>query len=791
MNNMAFTGSIATNGTMTVTQAFSQALGVGQAITGAGVPSGATITAAANDPAGNSLTGIGGAGTYTISPPPSVAVPSGTLMLASGIPNRCASNASSCVYRTISPSGDTTGATDTAAFNTAWSACSAGKVVLLKAGIFYINSAATLKAASCTVRGAGPGQQLSTGLNVVGGVSLTATISGTTLNVSAYSTLASVGQQLAIGQTITGAGVSTGTTITALGTGTGKTGTYTINCPGGCPTISSGETMTPLTRSCASGTLNGPYSTGYFCSDPTATQIIVTNGSTSPMGIWANGTIPSTSYNLAADAVQGVYSVALASTPSPSINPGDIVFVTEHSANDPSLFYGPNFAANLTNEQWYNTCPGNAVPYGSGSGQFWSNGPQFNLCIMLEVQSTSNGGKTITFNLPIDYPYHTSQSSCSLCAAQLAVFGGQLLHGSGFENIFVFGGGGNFALTCAYCWVKNTESAWSDGMHLWLQDWVYRGVVRDSFMHESPKVQPGGSGYILGISQGSSENLIENNIMWYGNKVDVMQTAGGGNVVGYNYMDDAFGSTYPDSQEAGVNAGHQAGSHLELIEGNYSQNFKGDDFWGGSIYITTFRNWFSGLRGSSPPNTGLAPLNTFYNINGSCNQYFGDWQWRPAADVQGGSYNNNFVGNVMGWSTLPLLAAKGCDAAQTTYVLQVTTQAQYNSYVGYPQYVPIWVIGVVQDSQTANYFDPTTINTITRNANWDWYTGAEHCYGTGGATDLGCSGFPAVANSFYLTSKPAFFGTFPWPWIDPTSGNTYTLPAKYCFEHNKMPTCLQ
>ena len=65
-----------------------------------------------------------------------------------------------------------------------------------------------------------------------------------------------------------------------------------------------------------------------------------------------------------------------------------------------------------------------------------------------------------------------------------------------------------------------------------------------------------------------------------------------------------------------------------------------------------------------------------------------------------------------------------------------------------------------------------------------------HCYGTGGTTDLGCSGV-TVPNSFYLQAKPVFFGTNQWPWVDPTTGTTYTLPAKYCFENNKMPTCLQ
>ena len=62
--------------------------------------------------------------------------------------------------------------------------------------------------------------------------------------------------------------------------------------------------------------------------------------------------------------------------------------------------------------------------------------------------------------------------------------------------------------------------------------------------------------------------------MWYGNKVNTMPNAGGGNVFAYNYTDDTFGNTYPDSPEAGVNAGHRPAAHLELLEGNYSYNSK-------------------------------------------------------------------------------------------------------------------------------------------------------------------------------------------------------------------------
>jgi hypothetical protein len=37
--------------------------------------------------------------------------------------------------------------------------------------------------------------------------------------------------------------------------------------------------------------------------------------------------------------------------------------------------------------------------------------------------------------------------------------------------------------------------------------------------------------------------------------------------------------------------------------------------------------------------------------------------------------------------------------------------------------------------------------------------------------------------SLYLSSKPAFFGSNPWPWVDPTGGTkVFTLPARARFD---------
>jgi hypothetical protein len=125
---------------------------------------------------------------------------------------------------------------------------------------------------------------------------------------------------------------------------------------------------------------------------------------------------------------------------------------------------------------------------------------------------------------------------------------------------------------------------WSVGTDIGFYS-TYRSELRDSYIHETPEANPGGGGYLVGLNVAASDNLFENNIMWYRNKEIVMRGTGGGNVVAYNYMDDSFGSQYPYTSEAGVNAGHYTTPHMELLEGNYSQNYKGDSFWGNSITL--------------------------------------------------------------------------------------------------------------------------------------------------------------------------------------------------------------
>src|SRR5260221_9379767 len=54
--------------------------------------------------------------------------------------------------------------------------------------------------------------------------------------------------------------------------------------------------------------------------------------------------------------------------------------------------------------------------------------------------------------------------------------------------------------------------------------------------------------------------------------------------------------------------------------------------------------------------------------------------------------------------------------------------------------------------------DPQVGATILREGNFDYTTNTVK-WDTSAQT---------IPNSLYLTSKPAFFGNNPWPWVDPT-----------------------
>jgi hypothetical protein len=479
-----------------------------------------------------------------------------------------------------------------------------------------------------------------------------------------------------------------------------------------------------------------------------------TNRSFAVLYVGHNPSQFSSSTNLAADAIKGKNSLTLVSNPRIAV--GEIVLIDQVTDNDPRVWWGPQHN-----------------PPGGGSRR-WFTRQDRSLTQMMEV--TAVNGNTITFSTPFHITFKTTY------AAQLSRYAEPVVHRVGIEDLYVYGGmggdgHGNVSVAlCAYCWVKNIEAHWSIGTSVGFSG-TFRSVLRDSYIHETPDPNPGGAGYLVGLNWGASDNLIENNVMWYGNKNIVMRATGGGNVVAYNYMDDAFGSSYPSMPEAGLNAGHYTTPHMELLEGNYSHNYKGDSFWGNSIYITVFRNHLSGLRAARPP------LNKYTTNQGGTIYPYMDLGGRTAVDIQAHSDYTNLVGNVLGFQGQSLLSynQSGYSYAQNAW--------SYEELAGFPskREVTMWSIGAQQAGGWT--WVPTTYQTQLREGNWDWVTQSQRWQGIGGAVG---SGTPQVIpDSLYLAAKPAFFGSNPWPWVNPSNGTVSTLPAKACLEQGKMPTCMQ
>src|SRR5262249_8406059 len=213
----------------------------------------------------------------------------------------------------------------------------------------------------------------------------------------------------------------------------------------------------------------------------------------------------------------------------------------------------------------------------------------------------SVNGNTVTFTTPLSIGYRVSH------LAQLTRYtansnggnGGTQITNAGVENLTIKGGsdGALRFEIAAYCWAKNVEvTQWAgEGIAI---DGGFRIEVRDSYIHTGSVPTPGGAGYAISLAAGSSEILIENNIARDVNKVMVARASGAGSVVAYNYMDDGWISYATTFQEIGLNASHMAGPHHVLFEGNWGFNGDSDYTHGSSQYMTFFRNYLTGQRGS-------------------------------------------------------------------------------------------------------------------------------------------------------------------------------------------------
>ena len=356
-----------------------------------------------------------------------------------------------------------------------------------------------------------------------------------------------------------------------------------------------------------------------------------------------------------------------------------------------------------------------------------------------ETEITAINGSTLTIKDPlnIDFPLALSSQVWRTVPANTAA----LSVGNrwdGVEDIAIAGGnndwgfpGGNLALSyMAYSWVKNVDAdgeRWSSdpinhpgkyGYNIGLAR-CYRCVVRDSYAHGSTDENPGGQAYGIVVGVGSSACLVENNISINNDKPITLNETGGGNVIAYNYVDQSELWNSPGWLENGIDDSHANFTHNDLIEGNWTNNIGADTTHGNSGWETHMRNYANGNNSIDPKSSNLRAV---------------------GMDAYTGYHA--YIGNVLYGGT----------------VYQTTPSSQGGT--------PIYQLG--NNFNGGGWDNGYALSHIYRDGNWDSVTKGV----------VWANGPHSIPNSFYLTSEPAFFGSCTWPWVDPTTGTMYKLPAK-------------
>jgi hypothetical protein len=354
----------------------------------------------------------------------------------------------------------------------------------------------------------------------------------------------------------------------------------------------------------------------------------------------------------------------------------------------------------------------------------------------VEIASVDAAAGMLTLTTPLHWTFRSDGAH----AGQIARVAAPAVKWAGIEGVLLQGGtnpgyngqmaGGIDISNAAYCWVKDVQTDETiGGMHVALRG-TYRCVVRDSYFHHSADYGFGHDCYGVVIACGAADGLVENDVVRYMNKPILFNVSGGGNVVGYNYVDDSW-ATPPEWQEVNIDT-HCAFPHMELIEGNWSPHVGATITHGNAGYLTFYRNYASS-QFAPPPVAGFSGSQT------------GNME---AVQFQKGDLDMNVVGNVL-----------GSDATTDLHTAPISA-----TYVSTSSDVAgIFNVDDKADVEWTSLFAHGNWDTVNASVVWD-----------------PSSAVRTLPPSLYLASKPAWWpAASAWPWagsdLTPRVG---MLPAK-------------
>ncbi len=336
------------------------------------------------------------------------------------------------------------------------------------------------------------------------------------------------------------------------------------------------------------------------------------------------------------------------------------------------------------------------------------------------------------------------------------------------------GAGTNFVMSrCAYCWARGVEGNYTDGNQAEVS-WGYHDEIRDSYFSNAYLHTPGTHDSDVDLDYKTSATLVENNIVERTHVSIMMEWGAAGNVVAYNYTMGEFDSGSPNYVIGGVSF-HGAHPQFNLLEGNVLTQIYPDSVWGTSSQITAFRNWVVGTSKVCSPLSGRGTV--------SCSGASYSFQAARAMEMSYLTTHNNLVGNVVGSSQMQSLLAYG------TNTMGQVASVEYPAIRSYDAVAYGWSFGYGEagdDGTSDGCAGGTPLCHLAGTSATDVIHGN---YNNIGGSITWISGLPqTLPPSFYLSGKPGWWGTMPFPSTGPDvaggngpGGHSFGNPAQTCY----------
>ncbi len=299
--------------------------------------------------------------------------------------------------------------------------------------------------------------------------------------------------------------------------------------------------------------------------------------------------------------------------------------------------------------------------------------------------------------------------------------------------------------------------------------WVGHLEIRKNYMHDQTNGGPNSEG--LDLLNDANWSAIIDNICVAGGAPQINIGDGGpwahysggfGNVIAYNYCVDAFGTTAPN--DSGMMAGdistnHSPHTQYNLIEGNFMNKFQADSYHGSGSHTLLFRNIATGK-------------------NRWTNAYS-----RSAIQIDRRNLYYSLIGNVLGEVGNPSTYEYATVSGQPSEQYSTIFRLGYPN-VGNPNFTGTYPLTDLVHSDNGPrdlYADrnDTTYGTTIIEGNWTPQSGQSWRIAP-----------KPIPNSYFLTSKPSWFGSLAWPPVDPAhpvTNDPTIIPAGYRYIHGIDP----